>query len=471
MRYDLAVIGSGPAGQKGAIAAAKLGRRVAVIDGRATIGGVCLKKGTIPSKTLREAVLYLTGFRQRAFYGEDYRLQGRIRREDLALRVRQVLERQLAVVRDQLGRNGVELLEGTARFRDAHTLEVDTGAGVLRVEADFVLVACGTRAARRDDIPFDGTRVLDADQLYDPAEDCEMARSWIVVGAGVIGMEYASIMSALGMEVTVVDAREDLLEFLDREVVDALVHHLRDHSVTFRLGEKVASVRVEPGGAVAARLECGTTVRAERLLYAAGRQPNSDTLGLEAIGLGVDDRGRLEVDEHYRTRVPHVYAAGDVIGFPALASTSMEQGRLAALHMFGAPGVHRPEILPYGVYTIPEISTVGRTERKLREAKVPFEVGLARFEELARAQIIGDRIGLLKLLFHPRTLEVLGVHIVGDGASELVHIGQAVMASGGTVETLRDTVFNYPTLAEAYKVAALDGLNKLAQTAPARVGR
>jgi NAD(P) transhydrogenase len=302
---------------------------------------------------------------------------------------------------------------------------------------------------------------MDADQLYEAVHGRKIAGSCIVVGAGVIGLEYASMMTALDMKVTVIDMRERMLDFVDREMIEALAYHLRRSGVTFRLGETVNSITVDDDGMVAARLESGKVVTAERLLYAVGRQPNTDTLNIEATGLSVDKRGRLSVNEHGQTDVPHIYAAGDVIGFPALASTSMEQGRLAACHMFGAPCEHSPELLPYGIYTIPEISMVGRTEDQLTEQKIPWEVGLARFEELAKAQIIGDETGLLKLIFEPATLKLLGVHIIGDGACELVHIGQSVMALGGTMETLRDTVFNYPTLAEAYKVAALDGLNKV----------
>ena len=458
--YDLVVIGSGPAGQKAAIAAAKLDKRVAVVDGRQMLGGVCLKTGTIPSKTLREAVLYLTGFRQRAFYGRDFRQKSHIELDDLNYRVQQVVERQQSVIHDQLIRNDVDLIEGMARFRDPNELEVKTRDGNLVVGAEFVLIGCGTRPARAEGIPFDHKRVNDADQLLEHIKG-EVIRTSIVVGAGVIGLEYASMMAALGIEVTLIDARDELLDFVDREMIDALTYHLRNHNVTFRLGEEVVSIATEGDEAVVAHLESGKTVRAEGLLYAVGRQPNTDRLDLEAAGLTSDRRGRLEVNEHFQTSVPHIYAAGDVIGFPALASTSMEQGRLAACHMFGVACRHAPELLPYGIYTIPEISMVGGTEEQLTEKKVPYEVGLSRFDELAKAQIIGDQVGLLKLIFHTESLQVLGVHIIGDGASELIHIGQSVMAHGGSVETLRDTVFNYPTLAEAYKVAAFDGLNKL----------
>ena len=462
-RYDLVVIGSGPAGQKGAIAAAKAGKRVAVVDGQQMLGGVCLKTGTIPSKTLREAVLYLTGFRQRAFYGSDYRLREKIRLDDLQVRVQQVVSRQLAVIHDQLRRNGVDVITGMARFRNPHEIEIDADGTTALIEADFMLIACGTRPARGEGIPFDHPKINDADQLLEHISG-EISRTGIVVGAGVIGLEYAAMMAALGAKVTVIDARDELLDFVDREMIEALKYHLRHNGVTFRLGEKVVSITGDGDDAVVAHLESGKTVRAAALLYAVGRVPNTDRLNLEAAGLETTNRGRLKVDDRFRTTVQHIYAAGDVIGFPSLASTSMEQGRLASCDMFGLPCTHQPHLMPYGIYTIPEISMVGRTERQLTEEKVPYEIGLAKFDELAKAQIIGDQTGLLKILFHTETLELLGVHIIGDGASELVHIGQSMMSSGGTMETLRDTVFNYPTLAEGYKVAALDGLNKLPQS-------
>ncbi len=459
-RCDLAVIGSGPAGQKCAIAAAKLGKRVVIVDANQQLGGACLHTGTIPSKTLREAVLFLTGFRQHSFYGPDFRLQATIRSEDLQERVRQVVARQQAVISDQLQRNGIEVLSGSARFSAPHRLEVTTPEGPLQVEASYILVACGTRPARRDDIDFGDTAIQDTDEILQAASGA-IARSVLVIGAGIIGLEYASMGAALGMRVRVVETRDKMLDFADDEIVLALHRHLAQLGVEFVFGEKVSSVRSEAGG-VSARLASGRELRAERLLYAVGRQPNTDLLNLPAIGLETDERGRLRVDEHFRTPLPHVYAAGDVIGFPALASTSMEQGRLAACHMFGAPVQHAPELIPYGIYTIPEISMVGSSEGQLRERGVPYEVGRADFREIARAQITGDQTGLLKLVFQRETLQLLGMHIIADGAAELVHIGQAVLATRGSVEIFRDLVFNYPTAAEAYKVAALDGLNRLA---------
>lgn len=456
--YDLAVIGSGPAGQKAAVAAAKLGKRVAVVDRREMIGGVCIHTGTIPSKALREAILYLSGFRQRAFYGRDYTLQERISVADLAARVRTVLERETEVVRSQLKRNGVETVHGMARFADPHTLDVETPAGRVKVAAERILIACGTRPARSEGIPLDGRRIMDSDQLLS-AEG--LPRQMIVVGAGVIGLEYASMLTALGSTVTVIDQRPTILDFLDQEIIEALSYHMRRQGATFRLGETVVGVDQDARGRVLARLDSGKTVAGDTLLYTVGRQGNTDILALEAAGIEADKRGRLPVNGNFQTTVPHIYAAGDVIGFPALASTSMEQGRLAACHMFGLPCVSRPELLPYGVYSVPEISMVGKTEQELTRARIPYEFGIAKYGELARGQIVGDDIGFLKILFHPGTREVLGVHAIGEGAAEIVHIGQAVLTFGGTIEYFRDTVFNYPTMAEAYKVAALNGLNKL----------
>jgi len=461
-RYDLAVIGSGPAGQKAAIAAAKLGKRVAVIDRTGVLGGVCIHTGTIPSKTLREAVLSLTGFRVRAFHhGPEPPPKPRIRIGDLRDRVDQVVQRQTEVVYDQLRRNGVTIVEGTATFVDPNTLSVDcAGVEVARVAADYVLVACGTRPARRADIPFERLDISDADEIWEAVEG-ELPHSLIVVGGGVIGLEYASMMAALDIKTTLIESRPALLEFADGEIVDHLMDHLRSLGTTFLLGKQVVTVRGTRSEGVEVRLDSGETLHAESLLYAVGRQPNTDVLGLDAIGLPVDARGRLEVDAQYRTKIPHVYAAGDVVGFPALASVSMEQGRVAACNMFGRCAALSTNMLPYAIYAIPEISMVGKNEQELATAGTLYAVGVARFAELARAQILGDRTGLLKLVFDPATLRLLGVHIIGDGAAELVHIGQMVMAAGGTLETIRDTVFNYPTLAEAYKVAAFDGLNQV----------
>ena len=455
--FDLVVIGSGPAGQKGAIAAAKLGKRVAIVDRAEMIGGVSLHTGTVPTKTLREAILYFSGFRQRAFYGRDYTLKADISVADLAARVERVKEREISVIKAQLQRNGIMTFNGTARFVDPHCLEVKGSNGSEILKADRVLIACGTRAARSPEIPF-GKRVWDADQVR---HIDHIPRDLIVVGAGVIGLEYASMLTALNVKVTVIEQRPTILDFVDHEISEALCYHMRRQGVVFRLGEKVTDVQVDDDGVVQAKMESGKRVRAQGLLYAVGRQANTDLLDLEAAGLTADPRGKIKVNEQFQTQVPHIYAAGDCIGFPALASTSMEQGRLAAYNMFrGAqPGTSYP--LPYGIYTIPEISMIGKTERELTEAKVPYEVGVAKYDELAKGQMVGDETGMLKILFHPDTLKVLGVHVMGESATEIIHIGQTVLALDGTIEFFRDSVFNYPTFAEAYKVAALNGLNKL----------
>ncbi len=458
VKYDLIVIGSGPAGQKGAIAAAKLGKRVAMVDRNEMVGGVCIHGGTVPSKTLREAILHLTGFRHRSFYGSDYVVKDRISIRDLGARVSQVVERETGVVRDQLRRNNIDLFCGVATFADANTLEVEGPTEAHLLHANYILIACGTRPTHPEDIPFDGKRIIASDQFFQMEE---IPRELIIVGGGVIGLEYASMLTAMGIEVTLIEARPVLLDFVDGEIVEALRYHMRRLGAIFRLGEKVTKIEIDDRGRVAAHLESGKHIHAAGLMYAVGRQANTDLLNLEAIGLATGPRGKLEVNEKFQTSVPNIYAAGDVIGFPSLASTSMEQGRLASCQIFGAPAEMTASLLPYGIYTIPEISMVGRTEASLTDSHIPFEVGISKYEELAKAQIVGDHTGMLKILFHPDTRKVLGVHVIGESAAEIVHIGQAVLSLGGTMDYFRDTVFNYPTFAEAYKVAGLDGLNKL----------
>jgi len=456
--YDLVVIGTGPAGQKGAIAAAKLGKRVAVIDRKEMVGGVCLHTGTIPSKTLREAILYLSGFRERTFYGRDYTVSKDITVADLAFRVQKVLAREIEVVRAQLNRNHVATLSGSARFLDPHTLEIASNEGTTQVRAERVLIACGTRPAHSPTVPLDGKRIIDSDQLL---KGETLPRDLIVVGAGVIGLEYASMVTALNIKVTVIEARPTILDFADREMIDSLVYFMRQRGAAFRLGEKVLEVGYDEKNRVVAKLESGKEVHGDTLLYTVGRRTNADLLNLEAVGLSADERGRIAVNEFFQTAVPHIYAAGDVIGFPALASTSMEQGRLASCHMFGAYCESRLNGMPYGIYTIPEISMCGKTEQELTAEKVPYEIGVSKFEELAKGQMLGVDTGLLKILFHRKTRQLLGVHIFGERATEIIHIGQAVLAFGGSIDYFRDSVFNYPTMAEAYKVAGLDGLNRL----------
>jgi NAD(P) transhydrogenase len=457
--YDLIVIGSGPAGQKGAICAAKLRKRVAMVDRTLMMGGVCVHTGTIPSKSVREAIFQLTGIAVRTLYGSNYRGKGDVSVQDLSSRVSNIVSRETEVIRAQLRRNGVAVYQGMAHFADANSIEVNGESEKVTLRGEHILIACGTRPARSSDIPFDGKRIIDMDEFT-----CigSLPREIVVVGAGVVGLEYASFMAAVGAEVTLIDQRPVILDFVDREIVEALAYHLRQMGTMFRLGEKVTRVGIdEKRDKVFAELESGKKVQSDMLLYAVGRQANGDLLRLEAAGLQADSRGKIKVNEHYQTAVPHIYAAGDIIGFPALASTSMEQGRLASCRMFGAPSEHMPELFPYGIYTIPEISTVGQTEEQLTAAKIPYEVGISKFNELAKSMMLGDETGMLKLLFDRHTRKLLGVHILGQRATEIVHIGQAVLAYGGLIDYFRDTVFNYPTLAEAYKVAALDGLNKL----------
>ncbi|MEV4283896.1 Si-specific NAD(P)(+) transhydrogenase [Nonomuraea bangladeshensis] len=457
--FDVVVLGSGPGGQKAAIAAAKLGRRVAVIEKRHMIGGVCINTGTIPSKTLREAVLYLTGLNQRELYGASYRVKDEITVTDLGMRTQHVIGREIQVIRSQLARNHVTVLHGTGRFLDPHTIGVsgDDDGAEMKITADRIVIATGTSPARPDSVEFDDRTVIDSDAILRLER---VPETLVVVGAGVIGIEYASMFAALGTKVTVVERRERMLEFCDLEIVEALKYHLRDLAVTFRFGENVAAVERRGSGALTV-LESGKRIPADCVMYSAGRQGKTAELCLEAAGLAADRRGRIQVDDNYATAVPHIYAVGDVIGFPALAATSMEQGRVAAQHACGEPVEELAELTPIGIYTIPEISFVGKSEDELTREKVPFEVGISRYRELARGQIIGDSYGMLKLLVSSEDRRLLGVHVFGTGATELVHIGQTVMGCGGTVDYLVNAVFNYPTLAESYKVAALDAMNKM----------
>jgi NAD(P) transhydrogenase len=457
--YDLVVIGSGPGGQKAAIAAAKLGRRVAVVERRGMIGGVCTQTGTIPSKTLREAVLYLTGYAMRGLYGESYRVKQDITVQDLLARTHFVIGREEEVIRAQLQRNRVDLLAGAARFVDENTVEVlgDRRGEHQTVTAEKIVIATGTRPARPPQVEFDDRRVLDSDGILTMEH---IPASMVVVGAGVIGIEYASMFAALGTRVTVVERRPAMLDFCDAEVVESLKLQLRDLAVTFRIGEEVSGVTVSERGTVTT-LASGKKIAAETVMYSAGRQGVTDELAVERAGLETDARGRIKVDAHFRTAVPHIYAVGDVIGFPALAATSMEQGRQAAYHAFDEPVHSMAEVSPFGIYTIPEVSYCGATEAELTEKSVPYEVGISRYRELARGQIVGDDYGMLKLLVSPVDHALLGVHVFGTSATELVHTGQAIMGCGGTVDYLVDAVLNYPTLSEAYKVAALDATNKI----------
>lgn len=457
--YDLVVIGSGPGGQRAAIAAAKLGKSVAVIERGMMLGGVCVNTGTIPSKTLREAVVYLTGMSQRELYGASYRVKDKITPADLLSRTQHVIGKEIDVVRSQLMRNRVELYTGHGRFTDEHTIVVEdpSRAELVTVRGCFIVIATGTKPARPAGVTFDEARVLDSDGILNLAT---LPTSMVVVGAGVVGIEYASMFAALGTKVTVVEKRDDMLEFCDPEIIESLRFHLRDLAVTFRFGEEVTAVDIGTSGTVTT-LASGKQIPAETVMYSAGRQGQTDHLDLANAGLEADARGRIYVDDNFTTKVDHIYAVGDVIGFPALAATSMEQGRLAAYHAFGEPTKAMMSLQPIGIYSIPEVSFVGATEVELTKDSIPYEVGVSRYRELARGQIAGDSYGMLKLLVSTEDLRVLGVHIFGTNATEMVHIGQAVMGCGGTVEYLVDAVFNYPTFSEAYKVAALDVMNKL----------
>ncbi len=458
-QYDLIVIGSGPSGQKAALAAAKHRRRVALIEKNQVVGGACLHTGTIPSKTLREAVVYFTGHALHSVYGNAYRPKERIEPADLTFRVEHVIRSELDVISSQMRRNNVDMYFGPARFVGPHEIEVETGqTRQTLLRGKKFIIAVGTGPARPEHIPFAPGRIIDSDEILHLES---IPRTLVVVGGGVIGCEYASIFATLGTEVTLLEKRERLLDFADTEIVDALVYHMRQADMTLRLGEAVQRVFIDDRDRVITEMESGKRVVSEALLFAIGRQGATADLGLDAAGLAADERGRLQVDETYRTAVQHIYAAGDVIGFPSLASVSMEQGRLAACYALGIEAETYSQLYPYGIYTIPEISMVGRTEKQLTDEKVPYEFGLARFGEIARGQILGDENGMLKLLFHRDTLALLGVHAIGTRATEIIHIGQAVLAYGGKVDYFVNTVFNYPTMGEAYKVAAFDGLNKI----------
>ena len=458
--YDLLVIGSGPAGQRAAIQAAKFGKRVALVEKMEVVGGVAINTGTIPSKTMREAVLHLSGFYWQSIYGVNYRVKETITMADLSFRAQHVIKTEIDVTRAQLSRNGIEVINGLASFLDPHTVKVVNSRGQSEYKAESIVVATGTKPAISPLVPFNNRTIINSDQVLQMPE---IPKTLIVVGGGVIGVEYTCMFATLGVRVTLIEKRPRLLEFADAEMVEALSYHLRDRRVTMRLNEEVESVEELPDHTVVANLKSKKKVNGDALLYAVGRQGNVDELNLAAAGLEADSRGRIKVDECYRTAQPHIYAVGDVIGFPSLGSVSMEQGRIAAANAAGIKIHSNPAHYPYGIYTIPEISFIGQTEDQLTDAGVPYEIGVAYFREIARGQIRGDTTGRLKLIFSPDTKLLLGIHIIGEGASELLHIGQAVLALKGTVEYFVDTVFNYPTLAECYKAAAFNGLNKLSK--------
>lgn len=464
---DLCVIGSGPGGQKAAIQASKLGKDVVIVEKMEVVGGVAINTGTIPSKALREAVLAVNSMESVMALSKDQFLSRESKLERLTAATQRVVRAEIDLTRTQLINNQIEILKGHGSFIDANTVQVDGARGVERVCATNILIAVGTNPSKPDGTEFDRTNIITSDEVL---KMTKLPRSMIVVGGGVIGTEYASMLAALGVRVTLIESRPRLLDFIDAEVCEALQYHLRQMDCTLRLNEKVVSIkrvpapagsRTEDGFMAQALLESGKIVAADCLLFAIGRQGATAGLNLESAGLTADNRGRIKVDGDYRTAVPNIYAVGDVIGFPALASTSMEQGRAAVLHMYGQPHESVPGLIPYGIYSIPEISMVGWTEEQLTKENVPYEAGIAQYKEIARGQLLNDQVGMLKLLIHQDTHALLGVHAIGTNATELIHIGQAVMAFKGTVEYLVNAVFNYPTLAECYKVAAMNGLNKL----------
>lgn len=453
------VIGSGPAGRRAAIQAAKLGKTVMVVERGRRVGGVSVHTGTIPSKTLRETTLNLSGWRERGFYGRSYRAKQDISADDLRARLHITLNHEVEVLEHQFARNQVRTLHAEAKFIDAKTVEVTTDdSETILFTADRFLIACGTIPFRPDTIPFDGEYIFDSDDILDLPR---LPRSIAIIGAGVIGVEYATIFSALDIPVTLVEPRTSMLDFIDTELLQDFTFQLRDRGMALRFGAKVENV-ARSGDGCELMLEGGRRVRTEMVLFAAGRMGATKTLNLDACGLESDHRGRLKVDpKSLQTSVPHIYAAGDVIGFPSLASTSMEQGRIAACHAFGAHAHEPPEYFPYGIYSVPEISTVGMTEQEVIGRGIPFEIGIARFRETSRGHIMGLDKGMLKMLFSIKTRRLLGCHIVGEGATELIHIGQAVLNLKGTLDYFVENTFNYPTLAEAYKIAALDAFNRM----------
>jgi NAD(P) transhydrogenase len=461
--YDLLVIGTGPAGQKAAVQAAKLGKKVGIIERKEVVGGVCTNTGTIPSKSLREAVLYLSGFRQRTLYGAEYRLKKTITIEDLAFRANHIIKNEIEIVQDQMSRNRIDLIYGEARFVDPHRLLIQHAGTPTEHRAHVIVIAVGTEPSRPAEIPFDDDTIIDTDGFLTLKH---LPTSMVIVGGGVIGTEYASILATMGVPVILIDKRPRLLEFVDAQIIDTLQKQMTDIGVTLCHEEEVVAIRKETNGQVTVSLMHRPPITTTTLMYAIGRIGATKHLNLEAIGITPDARGRVVVNDHFQTSIPHIYAAGDVIGFPALASTSMQQGRHAACHAFGHPDHTDTDLLPYGIYAIPEISMVGRNEEDLAKAGIPYAAGTAHYREIARGQLIGDETGMLKLLFHRHTRALLGVHAIGEGATEIIHIGQAVMAYQGKIDYFIDTVFNYPTLAECYKVAALDGINRLPRPWP-----
>jgi NAD(P) transhydrogenase len=465
--FDLVVIGSGPAGEKGAAQVAYFGKRVALIERATAVGGAGVNTGTLPSKTLRETALYLSGARTRGLYGVERQLTHEVRVDDLLYRLQNVVETQQRTVAANLERHKIELIHGAGSFVDAHTVEVALNSGgTRRLTAPFFLVATGSRPHRPPDVPFDDERVLDSDTILSLRF---VPTSLAVIGAGVIGSEYASIFATLGVYTTLIDARPELMPHIDIEISDRMRRTFSDKlGMQLRLGAGVERYERTPDG-IDIHLQGGTVVNADAVLFAGGRQGNTDGLGLEALGIEVNRRGQITVNEHYQTAQSHIYAAGDVVGFPALAATSMEQARVGMSHAFDLRYKERvSSVLPYGLYTIPEVGMVGETEQACKQKGIDCEIGVASYAGNTRGQISGDLEGLVKLVFDPESQRLLGAHVIGEGATELIHVASTCMALGGTLDHFIQAVFNYPTLTDAYKYAAYDGLGRLARRRAAR---
>ena len=457
--FDLVIIGCGPAGEKAGAQAAYFGKRVAIIERSPEVGGSCINTGTVPSKTLRESALYFSGLRQRGLYGIDYSLKENLTIHDFMHHEREVVEMERQRIRKNLELHHIELIHGQAAFEDAHTIAVRGASGMRSLRGEIILIATGSTPQRPPEIAFDDVHVFDSDTFLQMKQ---IPRSLAVIGGGVIGCEYASIFMALGVQVTLVDGRDRLLPFLDSEISQRLRDRLASLGMNFLFNERPAKVELCPAG-VRLIMKSGKTMEAETALFAAGRKAAVDSLKLENAGLAINARGYIDVDQNYRTAQSNLYAAGDVIGFPALASTSMEQGRVAVCHAFGFKYKQRvASMLPMGIYTIPEISAAGETEESCKEKKIDYCVGRALYENNARGHITGDTAGLLKLIFARADKKLLGVSMIGENATELIHVGLIVMDKGLPIDEFIEQVFNYPTLSETYKYAAYDGLGNLA---------
>jgi len=461
--YDVIVIGCGPAGQKAAIKCTKVGRRTAIVDERQVVGGQCLHIGTIPSKTLRAAIIYLSGYYERRIYGADYKVKADLVASDLIYRCHAVMRREIDVIHDQLSRNRVDVLTGEGRFLDPYTIRVTDIVGTMDYTADYIVICTGSAAEIKQDLPFDNVHIMNTDDIlklqYIP-------QRLLLIGGGVIGLEYASMFSLLVPEVHVVTRHAQLLPWVDRQLVSALMNHMQRQGVAFHLADQLQDVCLHADDHVTGRLASGAPLVGDMLMYAAPRKGNTASLNLAAAGLQADDRGLLTVNENYQTSQPHIYAAGDVIGYPSLASAAIDQGRKAANHLLGVPDVPYEPIFPYGIYTFPDMSMVGASEEALKADNKPYATGIGHYRDSARGQIIGDHDGLIKLLFDPGSRLLLGAHIIGYEATELIHLAQAALLSGAKIDYFIDTVFNYPTLAEVYKIAALNGFNQLEAARP-----